>query len=160
MVLPTRGLTFQRMGVSCKLRGSRLVCSSASVLSGPSVRSALIASGHSPTLLARRAMLSVLFRLDRTSRLHLPAPLRSPSITRLHRYYGCSDSCAEARPVGPECSLRRAVPWSPFSCLCRAGLLASRDLSLQSLPSPTTPLPPMAALTPNPSAPWDSRSYG
>ena len=27
-----------------------------------------------------------------TSRLHLPAPLRSTSITRLHRYYGCSDS--------------------------------------------------------------------
>ena len=27
-------------------------------------------------------------------RLHLPAPLRSTGITRLHRYYGCSDSCA------------------------------------------------------------------
>ena len=27
-----------------------------------------------------------------SSRLHLPAPLRSPGITRLHRYYGCSDS--------------------------------------------------------------------
>ena len=28
-----------------------------------------------------------------TSRLHLPAPLRSTSITWLHRYYGRSDSC-------------------------------------------------------------------
>jgi hypothetical protein len=28
-----------------------------------------------------------------TSRLHLPAPLRSTGITRIHRYYECSDSC-------------------------------------------------------------------
>jgi len=83
----------------------------------PVLRFALLssASGHSPTLLAQRAMLSVSFRMDRTSRLHLPAPLRSPGITRLLRYYGCSDSCAEARFLGPFCSLRRAVPRSPFS---------------------------------------------
>src|ERR1700740_2892184 len=40
-----------------------------------------------------------------------------------------------------------------------AGLLASRVLSLQSLPSPTTPLPPMTALSPNPSASRDSRLH-
>src|SRR5215470_3822964 len=45
-----------------------------------------------------------------------------------------------------------------FLLLRRAGLLASRVLSLQSLPSPTTPLPPMIALSPIPSASWASRS--
>src|SRR5882672_10828273 len=40
--------------------------------------------------------------------------------------------------------------------LRRAGLLASRVPSLQSLPSPTTSLPPMIALSPNPSASWAS----
>jgi len=44
--------------------------------------------------------------------------------------------------------------------LRRAGLLASRVPSLQSLPSPTTPLPPMIALSPNPSASWASRLHG
>ena len=33
-------------------------------------------------------------RQSRASRLHLPTPLRSTGITRLHRYYECSDSCA------------------------------------------------------------------
>ena len=37
---------------------------------------------------------SVVFRPIQTSRLHLPAPLGSTGITRLHRYYECSDSCA------------------------------------------------------------------
>ena len=45
-----------------------------------------------------------------------------------------------------------------FLLLRHAGLLASRVPSLQSLPSPTTPLPPMIALAPNPSASWASRS--
>jgi hypothetical protein len=31
-----------------------------------------------------------------TSRLHLPASLRSPGVTRLQRYYGRSDSCSAA----------------------------------------------------------------
>jgi hypothetical protein len=103
-------------------------------------------SGHSPTLLAQRAMLSVSFRLDRTSRLHLPAPLRSPGITKLHRYCRCSASCAEARRRSLFCSSRRAVPVS-FLLVRHAGLLASRVPSLQSLLSPTTQLPPMIALT-------------
>src|SRR3974377_797281 len=42
VVLPARGLTVQRMGVSCKLRGSRVGAPSTSVLSGPAVRPALI----------------------------------------------------------------------------------------------------------------------
>jgi hypothetical protein len=46
-----------------------------------------------------------------------------------------------------------------FLLLRHAGLLASRVLSLRSLPSPTTPLPPMIALTPNPSASWASCSH-
>lgn len=96
----------------------------------------------------------------RLSRLHLPAPLRSPGVTRLHRYYERSDSCVEARQPRPRRSLRRAVPWDPFSFLHHAGLLASRVLSLQSLPSPITPLPPMTALSPNPSASWVSRYTG
>ena len=37
--------------------------------------------------------------------LHLPAPLRSPGITRLHRYYGCSDSCDMPRA----CRLRTGL---------------------------------------------------
>ena len=56
------------------------------------------------------------FHCIRTPRLHLPAPLRSAGITRLHRYYECCDSCAEARRLGPFCSiLGRAVPRHPFS---------------------------------------------
>src|SRR6266436_3897089 len=46
-----------------------------------------------------------------------------------------------------------------FLLLRHAGLLASRVLSLQSLPSPTTPLPPMIAFAPNPSASWASCSH-
>jgi hypothetical protein len=46
-----------------------------------------------------------------------------------------------------------------FLLLRRAGLLASRVPSLQSLPSPTTQLPPMIALAPNPSASWASCSH-
>src|SRR5215470_2105760 len=46
-----------------------------------------------------------------------------------------------------------------FLLLRRAGLLASRVPSLRSLPSPTTPLPPMIAFAPNPSASWASRSH-
>jgi hypothetical protein len=39
----------------------------------------------------------VVFPSIQTSRLHLPAPLGSPGITRLHRYYECCDSCAWTR---------------------------------------------------------------
>ena len=47
----------------------------------------------------------------------------------------------------------------PFFLLRRAGLLASRLPSLRNLPSPTTPLPPMTALSPNRSASWASCVY-
>src|SRR6266566_364127 len=48
-------------------------------------------------------------------RLHLPAPLRSPGITRLPRYYGCSDSCvsAERRPVHAGLLVSCPVPSDP-----------------------------------------------
>ncbi len=48
----------------------------------------------SPSRLALRILPPVGFPSLWTSRLHLPAPLRSPGITRLPRYYGCSDSWA------------------------------------------------------------------
>jgi hypothetical protein len=147
------------MGVSCKLRGSRLAAPSASVSSRPARFASLSsASRPSPAVLAHKATSPVSFRMDRTSRLHLPAPLRSPGITRLHRYYGCSDSCAEARRRGPFCSSRRAVPWNPFSS-CAAQVSSLHVFhSLQSLPSPTTQLPPMIALSPTSSASWASCS--
>src|SRR5215471_21274879 len=72
VVLPARGLTVQRMGVSYKLRGSRLAAPSASVLSGPAVRPALIGVRTLSDAPGPGAILSVSFRLDRTSRLHLP----------------------------------------------------------------------------------------
>jgi hypothetical protein len=46
-----------------------------------------------------------------------------------------------------------------FLLLRRAGLLASRVPSLQSLPSPTTQPPPVIAFAPNPSASWASCSH-
>jgi len=45
--------------------------------------------------------------------LHLPAPLRSPGVTRLPRYYGCSDSCTGGlgRPLANRPgSVRRRSP--------------------------------------------------
>jgi hypothetical protein len=50
--------------------------------------------------------------------LHLPAPLRSPGVTRLHRYYGCSDSCTAALRTGLTAHEHRSVS--------RAGLPALR----------------------------------
>ena len=141
---PRGGLTVQRMGVSCKLRGSRLVAPSASMLSGPAVHPALIMSGHSPTLLAQRAMLSVSFRMDRTSRLHLPAPLRSPGITRLHRYYGCSDSCTAG-----------AIP-RPVALLAEGGTLESfLLLAPHRSPRFTCSVPPEPSVSNHPTAPHD-----
>ena len=93
------------------------------------------------------------------SRLHLPAPLRSTGVTGFIATMG---ALTPAWRRGPQASvlLAEAVPWDPFSFLRHAGLLASRVLSLQRLPSPITPLPPMTALSPNPLASWDSRSHG
>ena len=114
------------------------------------------ASRPSPAVSAHKAISPVSFRVDRTSRLHLPAPLRSPGITRLHRYYGCSDSCAEARPRG---LLAEGGTWNPFSsCAAQVSSLhvfhPSRAFRLQP-PS----CPPMIALTPTFSASWASCSH-
>ena len=92
----------------------------------------------------------VVFRPFQTSRLHLPAPLCSTGITRLQRYYGCSDSCA-------------------WMCvwLTQPGtypLLAATQVSprhahhLPGSPSPNTPPPPSIALSPVLSASQASRS--
>ena len=51
---------------------------------------------------------------DRRSQRHLPAPLRSTGITRLPRYYGCSDSCTAA--------LRPRYAGNEHRLLSRAGL--------------------------------------
>ena len=100
----------------------------------------------------------VFFPPLQTSPLHLPAPpgsspgqaLRSTSITRLRRYYECSDSCA-------------------WMCvwLAQPGthpLLAAAQVSplhvphLPGSPSPNTPPPPPIALSPVLSASQASRS--
>ena len=84
--------------------------------------------------LALQALAPVLFPWIRVSRLHLPAPLRSTSITRLHCYYECSDSCAAGAPI-------------PLPALHRAGPLASCDRP--SEPSDSNHLSaPMVALPP------------
>jgi len=98
------------MGVSCKLRGSCLVAPSASVLSGPAVRPAFISVRTlSDTSSPEGNVVGVVpHGSDFMSPPSCPPSL--PGITRLHRYYGCSDPCAEARLRGPFCSSRRAVP--------------------------------------------------
>src|SRR5215468_4647352 len=53
---------------------------SASVSFRSAVRLALISVETLPAVLARKAMLSVSFRIDQTSPLHLLAPLRSPAL--------------------------------------------------------------------------------
>jgi hypothetical protein len=85
-----------------------------------------------------------------TSRLHLPAPLRSTGITRLHRYYGCSDS--RAVDVRVDCS-----SWHTSPAAARVSPL--HVFRLPGSPSPTTlPLPP--SLWHRPSAWRASRSRG
>jgi hypothetical protein len=59
---------------------------------------------------------------SRSLRLHLPGALRSTGITRLHRYYGSSDSCQAER------------------CTRQVSLLHGSNLP--TIPSPTTPRRP------------------
>ena len=79
----------------------------------------------------------VLFPLLSTSRLHLPAPLRSPGITPARRYYGRCD-CLGAAPALAR--LRRLAP---------AALPASRDRpSEHSVPKHRcAPAPPTQPLS-------------
>jgi hypothetical protein len=138
------------MVVSCKLRGSRLVAPSASVLSGPAVRSALIASGHSPTFPSPFGQCcrccSVWIGLHVSTFLHPFAPPALP---------GFIATMSALTPAWRRDAETRSAPrggryLESFLLLRHAGLLASRVPSLQSLPSPTTPLPPMTALSPTP----------
>jgi hypothetical protein len=145
---PVGGLTCERTdgprhGVSCKLRGSGLVGSVGIRVVQPrgSSRSHV---EPSPAVLALKAMLSVSFRMDQTSRLHLPAPLRSPGITRLHRYYECSDSCA----VG-------ANPW-PVLLLAEGGTSDSiLPLAPRRSPRFTCSVPPEPSVSNHPAASHD-----
>src|SRR5215831_13753558 len=142
--LTREGLSVQRHEVSYKLRGSRLVGPSASVPSGPAVRPALISVRTLSGGFSHKAILSVSFRMGRTSRLHLPAPLRSPGITRLHRYYECSDSC-----VGG------ATPW-PVLLLAEGGTLESfLLLAPRRSPRFTCSIPPEPSVSNHPAAPHD-----
>src|SRR5262249_48336467 len=80
----------------------------------------------------------------RSSRLHLPAPLRSPGITRLHRYYECSDSC-----VGG------ATPW-PVLLLAQGGTLESfLLLAPRRSPRFTCSVPPEPSVSNHPAASHD-----
>ena len=76
-----------------------------------------------------------------TTPLHLPAPLRSTGITRLQRYYECSDSCARPRA----CWLHRSPAFTSTTfrafCLQPPDCLPGRFVTLLS-------------------APWASRSRG
>jgi len=92
----------------------------------------------------------VVFRPFQTSRLHLPAPLRSTGITQLQRYYECSDSCAWMC-VWPTRPGTHPLP--------AAAQVSPRHLPhLPGSPSPTTPPPPPTALSPVLSASEASRS--
>jgi hypothetical protein len=75
-----------------------------------------------------------------TSRLHLPAPLGSTGITRLHRYYECSDSYAW---VGLWLTQPGTHP-----LLVAAQVSPRHGPHLPSSPSPITSPPPPIALAP------------
>src|SRR5260370_38806433 len=97
--------------------------------------------------------------MDQTPRLHLPAPLRAPPA--LPSFIATMSALTPARRRDSE---TRSAPCGgryleSFLLLRRTGLLASRVPSLQSLPSPTTPLPPMIHLALNPSPSWISCSH-
>jgi hypothetical protein len=100
----------------------------------------------------------VFFRPLQTSRLHLPAPpgsspgqaLCSTGITRLRRYYECSDSCAWM------CVWLTQPGTHPL--LAAAQVSPRHGHHLLGSPSPITPPPPPIALSPVLSASQASRS--
>jgi hypothetical protein len=72
----------------------------------------------------------VLFRSFQTSRLHLPAPLRSPGITRLQRYYeGCDSRAWMGLPL---CANFHTAPCDRPRGSLRFTHLTFRALRLQS----------------------------
>ncbi len=91
----------------------------------------------------------VVFRPFQTSRLHLPAPLRSTGITRLQRYYECSDSCAWM------CVWLTQPGTHPLRSAAQVSSLHVPHLP--GSPSPTTSPPPPIALSPVLSASWAAR---
>ena len=67
------------------------------------------AGGSRPGLASRHSAVGS-FGKTWWQRLHLPAPLGSPGVTRLPRYYGCSDSCGPAAtPLGMPAGLPACV---------------------------------------------------
>jgi len=100
------------------------------------------AGGSLPGLASRHSAVG-LFWGTRCQRLHLPAPLGSTGITRLRRYYGCSDSCWPVRaPFGFPAGLSASCAWPSDHS-------ASKHLSA-----------PAAALAHYPSARQASRDNG
>ena len=91
----------------------------------------------------------MVFRPFQTSRLHLPAPLRSAGITRLQRYYECSDSYAWM------CVWLTQPGTHPLQSAAQVSSLHVPHLP--GSPSPTTSPPPPIALAPVLSASWASR---
>jgi hypothetical protein len=74
-------------------------------------------------------------------RLHLPAPLRSTGITRLPRYYGCSDSCTAALRTGFTAHEHPLAPCRSlcFTCLAFRAFRPQPPGAAPSLLSHTTP---------------------
>jgi hypothetical protein len=148
----------QGMASLASLEAPAWLLPSASVSSGRRFVLLSSALGHSPAVLALgqyRRFLSARSKLHVSTFLHPFAPPELPG------FIATTGAVTPARRRG---SKARSAPRGgrypePFLLLRRAGLLASRVLSLRSLLSPTTPLPPMIALTPNPSASWASCSH-
>jgi hypothetical protein len=57
-----------------------------------------------------RPLPTVVRRASCSSRIHQPDPLRSPGVTRLHRYYEVSDSCPAALRIHMRDDEHRLVP--------------------------------------------------
>ena len=91
-----------------------------------------------------------------SSRLHLPAPLGSPGITRLHRYYGCCNSCPP-NWLADEQSLPRRRPGSP--CFTQPTFRALR-LQPPTRSDGRFSTPAFAGAGSNPSAPSASPPQG
>jgi len=152
---PVGGFTSKRTdgprhGVSRKLRGSRWA-PSASVSSRPAVRPALTSVRDLSGGFSREAMWSVSFGMDRTSRLHLPAPFAPPALP------GLSATMSALTPARRRDTEARSAPRGgryveSFLLLRHAGLLASRVSVPQEPSVSNNPLPPMTALAPSPSA--------
>ena len=125
MVLPPRGRTHgypsgvPETALSEQARPCAATCTFTAMggvrsRGGPGASGAPDRVGRVSTRLSLAALVGRGVLATRGPRLHLPAPLRSPGITRLPRYYGCSDSC----PGGGPRLIQRQVSWVRFWSFC------------------------------------------